>query len=285
MRLRKQVGTKGSWASNTIVKVRAQDSLPKRPQCSIEQGPAMRLLPNQALRPTFPPSDTRGRCWLRCHNVQSTAPASLRRAPHSKSQLEFSIGRADGCVPLGARSLGEHVSGLCDRGWPASHQGLHIGNSPKVVRRFRLWAARESGQMRTAFFPRAWLKPFSWVKHFWVTHLKTPFWTHISMTAWANHDASEVCTKTQMYYVPHLIWLSNSPRHYLYLGRKNWVLRGFAKSHDSARLQQTNLGLSVFKTLGFPSGLYCWAGILSYWSSVKHGAGVIVFILHPGFTV
>lgn len=38
MRLHKQVGTKGSWAASTIVKVMAQDSLPKRPLFPTEQG-------------------------------------------------------------------------------------------------------------------------------------------------------------------------------------------------------------------------------------------------------
>lgn len=59
--------------------------------------------------------------------------------------------------------------------------------------------------MHTTFFPHVWLKPFSLVKDCWVTQPKTLFRTHVSMTAWANHDAREVCTETQMYFVPHLI--------------------------------------------------------------------------------
>lgn len=87
----------GRWVARTVVKVRALDSLAKRPLSPLPS--AVRPTPMQALRVTFPPPDTRGRGWFchghhPCRNEFSTALASLWLAPDSKSQWELLTGRA-----------------------------------------------------------------------------------------------------------------------------------------------------------------------------------------------
>lgn len=125
----------------------------------------MRLPPHQAL--TFLPPHTRGHCWLPCHN-------------HSRI-LNFSVACSTFKVPVGAfnwqdvwllpvppelRCLGQQVSGLCDRWWPASQQGLHNGNCPN---RRKSLTVGSQGKWTNAHFLLSSCVAQSLVKHFWVT--------------------------------------------------------------------------------------------------------------------
>lgn len=141
--------------------------------------PAGRPPPNRALRLTFSPPDTRGRCWLRCHPREETN-SQLPQLLCALIQIQ---------TPSGSFSLAELMSFACTLGAEKSRRasarawGQAVAGLPATKTYAmgipQMWAGGpdcgQAGQVdkhAPLFFSHIWLELFSSVKIFWVTGLK-----------------------------------------------------------------------------------------------------------------
>lgn len=151
--------------------------------------PAGRPPPNRALRLTFSPPDTRGRCWLRCHPREETN-SQLPQLLCALIQIQ---------TPSGSFSLAELMSFACTLGAEKSRRasarawGQAVAGLPATKTYAmgipQMWAGGTSGQTHAALLFSYLARALLFGEDFLGHRSKTLFWTHVTMTAWANNGA------------------------------------------------------------------------------------------------